>query len=174
MCLRWLWCSCLSKLLGWKETHPEGHPNGMSADVYKALRKKIFPIPKVERNVIARSSTEVAGKALPSQGGSIRHSPTCCLHSGPSTGGTFDSGGYGVITPTAGCGCRGSTYISVGSGGAGLHLGAGIEVLLRALLQQRRNTSIMDMRLEGQLAESGYRPCVTVDSWMEKTPSYGQ
>jgi hypothetical protein len=48
--LRWLWVSWAAKLLGWKDSRPEGHPDGFSAEVYTDLKAKVFPFPKVERD----------------------------------------------------------------------------------------------------------------------------
>jgi hypothetical protein len=169
--LRWLWCSWMSKVFGWKETRPEGHPKGLSVDVYIVLREKIFSIPKVERNVVARSSTKVAGKALPLQGGSIRHSPTCCLYSGPSTSGTFGSGGCGVMTPAAGCGCRGSTCISVGSGGVGLYPRAGSTSGASVAMAKCLHPGYEVGGATGREWLQAMRVCGFLDG---KIPSYGQ
>jgi hypothetical protein len=52
--LRWLWCSWGAKILGWGARRPEGHPDGFSVEVYTALRQKVFPFPKVERDAAGR------------------------------------------------------------------------------------------------------------------------
>jgi hypothetical protein len=61
--LRWLWCEWVGKLLGWKETRLEGHPNGLSAEVHATLRDKIFPIPKIERDEPVRGSKVAAAQS---------------------------------------------------------------------------------------------------------------
>jgi hypothetical protein len=52
--LRWLWCSWAERILGWRESRPEGHPDGFSTEVFAALRNKVFPFPKVERDESGR------------------------------------------------------------------------------------------------------------------------
>jgi hypothetical protein len=52
--LRWLWCAWGAKILGWGEVREEGHPEGFSSDIHTALREKIFPFPKVERDSSGR------------------------------------------------------------------------------------------------------------------------
>jgi hypothetical protein len=53
-CLRWLWVAWAAKILRWPELRPEGDPEGFSAEVYSALREKVFPFPKVERDDAGR------------------------------------------------------------------------------------------------------------------------
>jgi hypothetical protein len=48
--LRWPECSWATKILGWKERHPKGQVEGISAQVYKALRGAISLFPEVEHN----------------------------------------------------------------------------------------------------------------------------
>jgi hypothetical protein len=78
--LRWLWCEWVGKLLGWKETRLEGHPNGLSAEVHATLRDKIFPIPKIERDEPVRGSKVAAAQSNAMQGGCS--SFACCIHGG--------------------------------------------------------------------------------------------
>jgi hypothetical protein len=123
--LRWLWCQWVGKLLGWKESRLEGHPNDLSAEVYTALREKVFPIPKVERDVVAKASTAALAQPLLTPGGSTYSTSGCCLHSGRCAAGTFGSGGAAVNT---GAGCVGSARGTPGaSGSSSKHLPPGFD-----------------------------------------------
>jgi hypothetical protein len=48
--LRWLWVTWAGKILGWKNSRPEDHPQGFDSKVYEALRIKVYPFPKVEQD----------------------------------------------------------------------------------------------------------------------------
>jgi hypothetical protein len=52
--LRILWCRWAATLLGWRDEWPEGHSEGFSTKVYKALKGKVFQFPKVEQDVVGR------------------------------------------------------------------------------------------------------------------------
>jgi hypothetical protein len=49
--LRYSWAR---KLLGWREDQHEGHTEGFSEQVYKALREVVFPFPKVKRDALGQ------------------------------------------------------------------------------------------------------------------------
>jgi hypothetical protein len=104
--LRWLWCEWVGKLLGWKESRAEGHPDGLSTEVHSALRDKIFPIPKIERDEVGRVSKVAAGQCVAAQGGSTSTSVACCIHGGATAPGN-----------TGGAGCPGKRQIGAAEGG---------------------------------------------------------
>jgi hypothetical protein len=47
--LRWLWLTWAAKILGWRNERPEGHPCGFNAQVFDALRQKVYLFSKLER-----------------------------------------------------------------------------------------------------------------------------
>jgi hypothetical protein len=69
--LRWLWLSWASKLLGWKLPRPEGHPHGFSAAIHSALRDKVFPYPKVERDDQTTESGSATTAAFGNHAGAL-------------------------------------------------------------------------------------------------------
>jgi hypothetical protein len=69
--LRWLWLSWASKLLGWKLPRPEGHPHGFSAAIHSALRDKVFPYPKIERDDQTTESGSATTAAFGNHAGAL-------------------------------------------------------------------------------------------------------
>jgi hypothetical protein len=159
--LRWLWCSWVSKLLGWKESRPEGHPNGLSAEVYTALREKKIPIPKVERDEVEKARKQAA--TVQAQGGSSSHGPGCCIH---CTAGTFgcpgSPGKSSKHTPEHG------SCMSISAGAGSKHLDPGSEPD-----GPTRRAWIKGMQQQGYLDESNVivwsaNPSLGLPSWSFK------
>jgi hypothetical protein len=46
--LRWLWLIWAAKILEWRNERFKGHPCGFNAQVFDALRQKVYPFPKLE------------------------------------------------------------------------------------------------------------------------------
>jgi hypothetical protein len=48
---RWLWIQWAAKILGWRGRHPKVQADAFGAEIHEALHVKIYPLPKVKRDV---------------------------------------------------------------------------------------------------------------------------